>query len=883
MTDATGSSPSAPKTPLRVLFEGTSDGVLIVTTDGVIVDVNAAYCAMSGDTPGALIGTSVTRLDASSASRPALVEGLAALLAEGGRVRLEARHRRSDGSTFDVELTALVFDPERGHLAVFARDLTSGRDAAARLALQAKVLERVSDAVIAVDSAFRITYWNRGAESTYGWTAQEVLGRSSREVLRTQLTEPEVLRLLETLATTGGATQEVVQHRRDGAPVQVEAKLVAERDEAGQLCGFVVANRVIGERRRAELALQESEERYRSLFSNMSEGFALHEVITDDEGRPCDYRFLEVNPAFERLTGLRRAELTGRRVLEVLPGTERHWIDRFGQVALTGLPSHLEAFSGALDRWYEAFAYCPAPRQFAVVFSDVTARKQSEEALRRSREDLDRAQAVGSIGSWRLDVGRNVLSWSDQNYRIFGVPQGTPLTYEVFLDLAHPDDREYVDSRWKAALRGEPYDIEHRIVAEGKVKWVREKAYLELDAQNRLQGGFGITQDITDRKAMENELREANVRLAEADRHKSEFLAVLSHELRNPLAPITNSLYVLDHARPGGEQELRAKEVIGRQVAQLSGLVDDLLDLTRISRGKIHLQTERLELYELVSRAVEDSRSIFEAAEVSLVLAKAPVEGRVLVVADRTRVVQVVGNLLHNSAKFTGRGGHTWVSVGVEGREAVVRVADDGVGVQDENLARVFEPFMQVEQTLARSQGGLGLGLALVKGLVELHGGSVSVRSGGPGSGAEFLVRLPRAAEEVTGPAARGGDLASARRRVLIIEDNADAGESLREVLELCHHEVFLAADGPTGVRLAREHRPDVVLCDIGLPEMDGFEVARALRADAQLKETFLVALSGYALPEDLLRATQAGFDRHLAKPPDLAELERVLAQAPTR
>lgn len=874
-------APATDDTPFRVLFENTSDGVLILTADGLIQDANAAYCAMSGYPREALTGSNVSRLGATAASGSGLIEQLRRLLAEGGRLRLDAQQRRSDGSILDVELTALVLEPARGHLAVFARDLTSGNEAASRPVLQAKVLERVRDAVIAVDSAFRITYWSRGAERTYGWTAEEVLGRSSREVLRSQLTEPEVAGLLETLATAGAATHEAVQHRRDGSPIQVESRIVAERDEAGRLSGYVVANRDIGERKRAELALQESEGRYRSLFTNMSEGFALHEVITDAEGRPCDYRFLEVNPAFERLTGLRRAELTGRRVLEVLPGTERHWIDRYGQVALTGLPAHIEAFSGALDRWYEAFAYCPSPGQFAVVFSDVTERKRVEEALHRSREDLARAQAVGNIGSWRLDVGRNVLTWSEQNHRIFGVPQGVPLTYEVFLNLSHPDDRQYVDTQWKAALRGAPYDIEHRIVVDGRVKWVREKAYLELDAENHLQGGFGITQDITDRKAMENELREANVRLAEADRHKSEFLAVLSHELRNPLAPITNSLYVLEHGRPQSEQYLRARKVIARQVSQLSGLVNDLLDITRISRNRIHLQLERLELHELVLKVVEDTRSIFEAAQVSLALA--PPQGPIWVMADRTRIVQVMGNLLQNAAKFTGRGGHAWVSVGVEGSEAEVRVADDGVGLQAKSLSRLFEPFMQEEQTLDRNKGGLGLGLALVKGLVELHGGTVSARSSGPGSGAEFLVRLPMVAGEVLEAAATDGERSTARRCVLIIEDNPDAGESLREVLELDHHEVFLATNGPAGLRLARERRPDVVLCDIGLPKMDGFEVARAFRADALLKETFLIALSGYALPEDVRRATQAGFDRHLAKPPDLAELERVLSEAPTR
>jgi CheY-like chemotaxis protein/two-component sensor histidine kinase len=366
----------------------------------------------------------------------------------------------------------------------------------------------------------------------------------------------------------------------------------------------------------------------------------------------------------------------------------------------------------------------------------------------------------------------------------------------------------------------------------------------------------------------------ANLQLAETDRRKNEFLAVLSHELRNPLAPIANSLYVLDHAPPGGAQAECAKQVIGRQATQLSHLVNDLLDVTRITRNKVQLLKERLELNEFVRRSVEDNRSLFERAGVRLELLPAP---RPLPIhADSTRMAQVVGNILQNSAKFTSKGGQTRVSVAVEGGEAVVRVADDGVGMSRETLDRLFQPFSQAEQTLGRSKGGLGLGLALVKGLVELHGGSVTALSEGLGNGAEFTVRLPLdtgAALEVSAPA----HVARARRHVLIIEDNADAADSLSEALELGDHEVAVAYNGPEGIAKAREFHPDVVLCDIGLPGMDGYDVARAFRADEQLKGTFLVALSGYALPEDLQRAADAGFQRHLAKPPSIQKLEELL------
>ena len=376
-------------------------------------------------------------------------------------------------------------------------------------------------------------------------------------------------------------------------------------------------------------------------------------------------------------------------------------------------------------------------------------------------------------------------------------------------------------------------------------------------------------------------LVEANAQLVEADRRKNDFLAVLSHELRNPLAPIKNSLYILDRVAPGGEQARRALGVIDRQATQLSNLVNDLLDVTRITRNKIRLQKQRLDLNELVRRAVEDNRGFFERSDVRLScdLAATPV----LVNADGTRVAQMVGNLLQNAAKFTCRAGHAHISLAAEAGEAVIRVVDNGVGMAPDTVACLFQPFMQAEQSLDRSKGGLGLGLALVKGLAELHGGSIQAQSDGLGKGAAFAVRLPLdegAAPEKVVLRASGPRIS---RRVLIVEDNPAAAESLREALELGAHEVEVAYSGPEGLEKIRALHPDVVFCDIGLPGMDGYDVARAVRQDPALQSTFLVALSGYALPEDIERAAQAGFQHHLAKPPSVNALERVLSELPEK
>jgi len=312
---------------------------------------------------------------------------------------------------------------------------------------------------------------------------------------------------------------------------------------------------------------------------------------------------------------------------------------------------------------------------------------------------------------------------------------------------------------------------------------------------------------------------EARISLEESDRRKDEFLAMLSHELRNPLAPIRNSLYILDRAAPGGEQALRAHSVIDRQVGHLTRLVDDLLDVTRISRGKIQLRPERLDFCDLVRRAVEDYRDAF--ARNRLDLRQSLAEGPLWVSADRTRMAQVIGNLLSNSAKFTAPGGE--ISVSLERnrdlQQAVLKVRDTGIGIAPEMLPRVFEPFAQADSTLDRSKGGLGLGLAMVKGLVEMHGGTASVESAGLGTGAEFTVRVPLdlTALPTEAPVKRRAE-GGPGRRILVIEDNVDAAESLRVLLELGRHTVAVAFSGPEGIERAREFAPEVVLCDIGLP-----------------------------------------------------------------
>ena len=402
--------------------------------------------------------------------------------------------------------------------------------------------------------------------------------------------------------------------------------------------------------------------------------------------------------------------------------------------------------------------------------------------------------------------------------------------------------------------------------------WVLVNAFPEFNEAGQVQQVVVTFVDISERKQAEEAARAA-------DQRKSEFLGVLSHELRNPLTPIRNSLHILERATPGGGQAHRAHSVINRQVNHLVRLVDDLLDVTRITRGKVRIQRTRLDLVDVVRRTVDDYRTVLENHEIEVELPLEPV----WVEGDSTRLAQSLGNLLHNAAKFTPAHGKVSVSLTTHKRRAVLEIADTGTGIDHDTLTQLFEPFAQADRSLDRSRGGLGLGLALVKGMVNIHGGEVSAHSEGPGKGARFTINLPLdEGAPVESDTAISATTTLPGRRILIIEDNKDAADSLKEALELDGHQVVVTYDGPTGIAKAREMHPDVVLCDIGLPSgMDGYAVASRLSQDAAAGSVCLVALTGYAQPEDQQRAVAAGFSVHLAKPPDLAVLRRLLSQEP--
>ncbi len=393
------------------------------------------------------------------------------------------------------------------------------------------------------------------------------------------------------------------------------------------------------------------------------------------------------------------------------------------------------------------------------------------------------------------------------------------------------------------------------------------------DESGGVAGAVNVLVDITDRKRAEELVRES-------DRRKSEFLAMLAHELRNPLAPLRNGLHIMRMAGHEATEAEQARAMMERQLGHMVRLIDDLLDLSRITNGKIELRRERIDLADAVRDATEASRPLAEAAgqELTVTLPPRPV----YVDADRTRLAQVFVNLLNNGIKFTGRGGRVGLTVERQGSDVVVHVKDNGAGIPADVLPKVFDLFTQANRSLERSQGGLGIGLSLVRGLVEMHSGRVEAHSDGPGKGSEFVVRLPvvlaPGRESHAEEDGRAGHRRACGYRILVVDDNKDSARSLALLLKIMGHDTRTAFDGLDAVKAAAEVRPDVVLLDIGLPRLNGYDACRRLREQPGGEGMILIAVTGWGQEEDKLRAKEAGFNFHLIKPVDPAALEKLLA-----
>lgn len=513
-------------------------------------------------------------------------------------------------------------------------------------------------------------------------------------------------------------------------------------------------------------------------------------------------------------------------------------------------------------------------------------RAEVEAALRQSEERYRLVIRATNDVIWDWDLEANRITWNEAASDQFGYgPAELGSTVEDWYRYIHPDDRDRVARSFEGAIESDrnSWADEYRFrKSDGSYAIFLDRGHIARDASGRAYRMIGSMTDLTERRRAEEALREANVQLIESDRRKDEFLAMLAHELRNPLAAVHNAVQLLGRLITDPRKQ-HYMEILQRQSRTLSGLVDDLLDVSRVTRGLVMLKRERVNLGPVTERALDSVRGLLDEKhhQARVSLPHRPVE----VIGDPVRLEQIIVNLLTNAAKYTDPGGEIELSLGTSGRQAEIRVRDTGIGIAPEMQRRIFDLFGQAERGLDRAQGGLGIGLTIVKSLVELHGGQIEVQSAGLGQGSEFLVKIPLApskkAREPVGaepaPQAEGG------KRILVVEDSPDIAETMSLLLEEAGHQVTSVRDGPSALEKAEQMDPDLVLLDIGLPGMDGYEVARRMRENPHTRHSVLAALTGYGQASDRQLTEAAGFNAHFVKPVDFDVLKNFIAHAPGR
>ena len=767
----------------------------------------------------------------------------------------------------------------------------SARRARARASDQKEVLRvtlgSIGDAVITTDNHGIITYLNPVAEHLTGWSQdaarRQPLDRVFRivnEDTRKLVESPAVKALRE--GTIVGLANHTLLIRKDGTEVAIDDSAAPIRDDNGLVSGCVLIFRDVSGRRRLERAAAE-----RLTTANL-----LASIIesSDDAivSKTLDGTIRSWNTGAERLFGYTADETIGRHISMFIPPERLAEEDRIIASLTAGERiEHFETERLRRDGGHVTVSLTISPVRDGTgtiigaskIARDITHQRQAEAEIRRLAAVVESSTDFVGI----CDVEGRPMYMNPAGLQMLGLESLDEARGLPFAEVFFPEDRAAILNDFLPRVVDHGYaeaDLRFRHLKTGEPRWMAFKVIALRDGGGRIESYATVGQDVTDRRQLEDHLRRMAIDLAESNRQKTEFLATLAHELRNPLAPLRSALDLLNRADGDADRARLARETMDRQLSQMVRLVDDLLDVNRVMYNRLELRPIDLDIALVIHQAVEMSQPLIDHAghQLRVVLPAEPL----FLHADPVRLTQVFANLLNNSSKYTPPGGQLEISVQREDGQAVVRVKDSGAGIPADQLEQIFNMFNQVDRAPERAQGGLGIGLALVRRLVEMHGGSVRAHSDGPGQGSEFVVRLPALA---TAPAV-GESLvpeaaAPVRRRVLVVDDNRDAADALALLLQHNGHETFVAYDGAEAFAAADQYRPDVMLLDIGLPGMNGHDVCRQMRQQPWGKRIRMIALTGWGQEDDRQKSREAGFDGHLVKPVEIAAVLQQFQRAP--
>lgn len=754
-------------------------------------------------------------------------------------------------------------------------------------------LQLISDAVPAlisyVDRQGRYRMCNHAYTTWFGLERGQVIGKTIAEVLGEGVWRAVEPHMKAALAGESRDFEAEMEYRFGGRR-WIHAVYTPHRDAEGFVEGVVVMVTDLTDRRSAEKVVQESEERYRSLFDSIDEGFCVIEVLFDEHQKPVDYFFHEVNPAFEKQAGMHGA--TGKRMLEFVSEIEPHWLENYGRVALTGEPIRFADEYKSLGSWFDVYAFrvgAPQSHKVAVLFNNITKRKKAEDAIRESEERFRNMSNHSPVMLWVTDEEGHCTHLNDRWLEFTGQTLETGLGMG-WLAAVHPDDRQVSEGTFLAAhQRRGSLRLEYRLRrCDGVYRWALDAASPRFSQSGEFLGYIGSVIDIQERKEAELALREAKEQAERASRAKDDFLAQLSHELRTPLTPVLMTAAALceDESLPPAVREQLG--MIGRNIALEARLIDDLLDLTRVTRGKLTLRAEPCESHSLLGHVVEMVRDEAREKRLNISLELQAVHSQLN--GDPARLQQVFWNLLRNAVKFTPPAGHIRVRsydgapdvAEDRARRLCIEVSDNGIGFTPEAGERIFEPFEQGMAANDQRFPGLGLGLAIARAIVDLHGGRIRARSAGPGQGATFTVELPVVPRLATAvmvdarPGARPAHEGESEppMRLLVVEDDQATLQVLTRLLTRAGHRVTPATTITEARDAAARESFDAVVSDVGLPDGTGFELMEHLHAAHGLRG---IALSGFGMEDDVQRSARAGFAAHLVKPVEINDLRRAL------
>ena len=745
--------------------------------------------------------------------------------------------------------------------------------------LPATLMDAMPVVHVVVDRDGKVIYWNHEAEKLYGWTAAEALGKDGVGLTTTLKTRRAARRVIARVRRTGKAwTGEAVVNKLDGTPLPIWVSVMPLRDAAGTVVAMLGLVVDITAKKKAKEKERASQDRLAAILEQLPVGVG----VTNTRGRVIlSNRVLRsLAPEFLPSIDASNVHRWLTRDAEGHAVSPDQWPGQRalrGETVAPGLEFLLTTDDGR-SRWMLESA-APLRREGGaitgaiVIVEDITERKKAETALRDSEERFRlMADNLPLIVWLHDDVGRQ--TFVNQTFcDYFGVSR-EEMRGGRWQVLTHPDDGQaYVDEFMRCVRERQPFHARVRVKrADGNWRWMESWARPLFLPSGEFQGHVGTSADVTEREAAEEALREAAA-------HRDQFLATLSHEIRNPLAALRSGVEVLDLAQGDPATVRGIVPLLQQGISHLTHLVNDLLDVTRLQRGQVTLHKERIDLRRVIDEAVQYARPLLTDKRQALSLALPDVP--LVVEGDKTRLVQALSNLLDNAVKYTPEGGRVALTVQSAERNVTIIVQDTGKGIAADFLPRVFDLFAQESHRPQSTYGGLGLGLPVVKNLVEMHGGTVTAGSPGPNQGSTFAITLPRllepATQEDSVPVTSPEVATPHALRILLVEDNEGAAQAMMLLLERLGHIVRRTASAEAALQLASSFRPDVALVDIGLPQMDGYELARRLRVTEGLAECRLLALTGYGTEADRQQALAAGFAGHLTKPVDLYALQTAL------